>query len=123
MVWFSLDGTEPDEAESREAGVAVSVAHAQERGRDAVGDLLEHAERVGASRIVVGVKHRSPVATTRLSSGGWCSIAQNGHPGSSGSTGRAGATYAIRCGVHSRSKPSKPSRGTPAGSTGGVSPS
>ena len=68
VVWFSLDGTEPDEAESREAGVAVSVAHAQERGRDAVGDLLEHAERVGASRIVVGVKHRSPVGKLLLGS-------------------------------------------------------
>ena len=61
-------GTEPDEAESREAGVAVSVAHAQERGRDAVGDLLEHAERVGTSRIVVGVKHRSPVGKLLLGS-------------------------------------------------------
>lgn len=65
VVWFSLDGTE---AEAREAGVAVSVAHAQERGRDAVGDLLEHAERVGASRIVVGVKHRSPVGKLLLGS-------------------------------------------------------
>ena len=68
VVWFSLDGTEPDEAEAREAGVDVSVAHAQERGRDAVGDLLEHAERVGASRIVVGVKHRSPVGKLLLGS-------------------------------------------------------
>lgn len=71
VVWFSLDGTEPDEAEAREAGVVASVAHAQERGRDAVGDLLEHAERaerVGASRIVVGVKHRSPVGKLLLGS-------------------------------------------------------
>ena len=68
VVWFSLDGTEPDEAEAREAGVGVSVAHAQERGRDAVGDLLEHAERVGASRIVVGVKHRSHVGKLLLGS-------------------------------------------------------
>ncbi len=68
VVWFSLDGTEPDEAEAREAGVVASVAHAQERGRDAVGDLLEHAERVDASRIVVGVKHRSPVGKLLLGS-------------------------------------------------------
>ena len=68
VVWFSLDGTEPDEAEAREAGVVASVAHAQERGRDAVGDLLEHAERVGASRIVVGVKHRSPMSKLLLGS-------------------------------------------------------
>ena len=60
--------TKPAAAEAREAGVAVSVAHAQERGRDAVGDLLEHAERVGASRIVVGVKHRSPVGKLLLGS-------------------------------------------------------
>ncbi len=68
LVYFSLDGTEPDPSEAGNAGVEVSVEHAQERGRDAVGDLLDHAERMGATRIVVGVKHRSPVGKLLLGS-------------------------------------------------------
>lgn len=67
-VIFQLDG-EPSEQESTERdGVNVTYRFPQPRGRDATGDLLDVAEEVNASLIVVGIKHRSPVGKLFLGS-------------------------------------------------------
>jgi nucleotide-binding universal stress UspA family protein len=68
LVYFVLDGNRPDSVLAAEAGVTETYAEPDARGRDAVGDLLDHAERLGASAIVVGVRHRSPVGKLLLGS-------------------------------------------------------
>ncbi len=67
LVFFSLDGTEPDST-AADAGVTETVAHPNERGRDAIGDLLDYAEAHDVSRLVVGLRHRSPVGKLLMGS-------------------------------------------------------
>ena len=68
LVYFVLDGGRPDGALAAEAGVSETYAEPDPRSRDAVGDLLDQAERLGASVIVVGIRHRSPVGKLLLGS-------------------------------------------------------
>jgi len=68
LVYFVLDGGRPDVSLATEAGVSETYAEPDVRGRDAVGDLLDEAERLAVSAIVVGVRHRSPVGKFLLGS-------------------------------------------------------
>lgn len=68
LVYFVLGGDRPDPSLAAEAGVSETYAEPDPRGRDAVGDLLDEAQRLGASAIVVGIRHRSPVSKLFLGS-------------------------------------------------------
>lgn len=67
-VIFHLGGDDSDAGASELEGVAVSHRYPETRGRDAVGDLLDAAEEVDASLIVVGIRHRSPMGKLLLGS-------------------------------------------------------
>lgn len=67
-VIFHLDGEQLDPDGPQLNGVAITHRFPQPRGRDATGDLLDVAEEVNASLIVVGIKHRSPVGKLFLGS-------------------------------------------------------
>ncbi|VXB30862.1 universal stress protein [Citricoccus sp. K5] len=74
LILFDLDGGAggsgalgPD-AGPAPAGLAVTHRQPDARGRDAAGDLLDVAEELNASVIVVGIKHRSPVGKLLLGS-------------------------------------------------------
>ncbi|MDO5619177.1 universal stress protein [Kocuria sp.] len=67
-VIFQLDNEQLDPDTDQLDGVSVTFRFPQPRGRDATGDLLDVAEEVGASLIVVGIKHRSPVGKLFLGS-------------------------------------------------------
>jgi nucleotide-binding universal stress UspA family protein len=60
LVVFSLDGVHLDPAEEEIDGVRVTFEEPSEHDRDPVGGLLDAAVRHRASRIVIGVKHRTP---------------------------------------------------------------
>lgn len=49
-------------------GVQLSYRAPDERSRDAAGDLLDAAQDLGATMIVIGVRHRSPVGKLLLGS-------------------------------------------------------
>ena len=49
-------------------GVRLSYRAPDERSRDAAGDLLDAAQDLGATLIVIGVRHRSPVGKLLLGS-------------------------------------------------------
>lgn len=68
LLAFSLDGQEPDLAAAVEKGLKTQVENPNDRGKDAVGDLLDAAERFDVSCIVIGVRHRSPVGKLFLGS-------------------------------------------------------
>ena len=80
LLYFVLSGDRPDRSLAEAAGVAESYAVADARGRDAVGDLLDTAERLGVSTIVVGVRHRSPVGKLLLGSAAQQIILEAGAP-------------------------------------------
>lgn len=60
LVVFDLDGTQPDPAAGTTEGVRVSYEQPDARQRDATGSLLDAANRLDASVIVIGIKHRTP---------------------------------------------------------------
>lgn len=49
-------------------GVALTYRAPDERSRDAAGDLLDAAQDLDATMIVIGVRHRSPVGKLLLGS-------------------------------------------------------
>lgn len=61
VLYFVLSGARPDPAAARQYEVTETYAEPDARGRDAVGDLLDTAQRLEVSTIVVGVRQRSPV--------------------------------------------------------------
>lgn len=61
LLYFVLSGVRPAPELAAEAGITETYANPDPRDRDAVGDLLDTAERINASAIVVGMRHRSPV--------------------------------------------------------------
>lgn len=67
-VIFHLGGDDSDAEAAELQGVPVSHRTPDGRSRDAVGDLLDAAEQVDASLIVVGVRHRSPMGKLLLGS-------------------------------------------------------
>jgi nucleotide-binding universal stress UspA family protein len=68
LLVFNLEGTQLDPVAEQLDGVPVTFRTPDARNRDAVGELLDAAEEVGASAIVIGVKHRSPVGKLLLGS-------------------------------------------------------
>lgn len=68
LLVFNLEGVQLDAEGSELNGVPVSYRSPDDRSRDAAGDLLDTAEEIGASVIVVGIKHRSPVGKFLLGS-------------------------------------------------------
>ncbi|MEW1982074.1 universal stress protein [Citricoccus sp. NPDC079358] len=78
LIIFDLDGGEGGSGASDSvagladhpalAGLAITHRQPDARGRDAAGDLLDVAEELNASVIVVGIKHRSPVGKLLLGS-------------------------------------------------------
>jgi hypothetical protein len=68
LLVFNLGGVQLDPEGPELEGVPVTYRMPDARNRDAVGDLLDTAEEVGASVVVVGVKHRSPVGKLFLGS-------------------------------------------------------
>lgn len=78
LIVFDLDGgaggsgaLEPDAGlagDPAPAGLAITHRQPDARSRDAAGDLLDVAEELNASVIVVGIKHRSPVGKLLLGS-------------------------------------------------------
>lgn len=68
LLYFVLSGGRPDCSIADGAGVEESYAEREALGRDAIGDLLDTAERVGVSTIVVGVRRRTPVGKLFLGS-------------------------------------------------------
>ncbi|WP_461189986.1 universal stress protein [Arthrobacter sp. Z4-13] len=69
LLVFQLEGTQvtPDGGDAF-PGVSVSFRSPDSRNPDAVGELLDTAEQVDASTIVIGVRHRSPVGKLFLGS-------------------------------------------------------
>lgn len=67
-VIFHLGGDVSDIEATEVNGVRVTHRTPDARSRDATGDLLDVAEEVDASLIVVGVKHRSPMGKLLLGS-------------------------------------------------------
>lgn len=66
LLVFPLGGEEP--AELGTDDVQVTVRQPDGRDRDVVGQLLDVAGEVGASCIVIGIRHRSPVGKLLLGS-------------------------------------------------------
>lgn len=60
LVVFNLDGVQLDPTDEHLDGVPVSFEVPGPHDRDAVGSLLDAAARHSASRLVIGVKHRTP---------------------------------------------------------------
>jgi nucleotide-binding universal stress UspA family protein len=68
LLIFNLEGTQLDVEVTELEGVPVTFRTPDARNRDAVGELLDAAQEVDASAIVVGIKHRSPVGKLLLGS-------------------------------------------------------
>lgn len=62
LLYFGLSGEQPSPQTAAEAGVQQSYAQPDARGKDGIGDLLDTAERTGASVIVVGIRQRTPAS-------------------------------------------------------------
>lgn len=68
LLVFNLEGVQLDPETDELDGVAVTFRTPDGRNRDAVGELLDTAEQVDASAVVIGVRHRSPVGKLLLGS-------------------------------------------------------
>lgn len=69
LLIFAIDSKVHAEVEeSQLEGVRASYREPDARGRDAVGDLLDVAQEVTASAIVIGLRHRTPVGKLLLGS-------------------------------------------------------
>lgn len=68
LIVFELDGGEGTAGGPTLDGIVVTYRRPDARGRDAAGDLLDVAEELNASAIVVGIKHRSSVGKFLLGS-------------------------------------------------------
>jgi nucleotide-binding universal stress UspA family protein len=66
LLVFPLGGQAPDDLVAGD--LQVSVRQPDARDRDVVGQLLDVAGEVGASCIVIGIRHRSPVGKLLLGS-------------------------------------------------------
>lgn len=62
LLFFGLSGERPSSGAAEAAGVSESYAEPDSRGKDGVGDLLDTAERTGASVIVIGIRQRTPAS-------------------------------------------------------------
>lgn len=62
LLYFVLSGERPAPETAAEAGVTETYAEPDSRGKDGVGDLLDMAERIDASVIVIGIRHRTPAS-------------------------------------------------------------
>jgi hypothetical protein len=68
LLVFPLSGQSVTADDVPGDGVQVSVRVPDGRSRDAVGELLDVAGEVGASCIVIGLRHRTPVGKLLLGS-------------------------------------------------------
>ncbi|MBF4992715.1 universal stress protein [Arthrobacter gandavensis] len=68
LLVFNLEGAQIDPEGTDLDGVPVTYRVPDARSHDAVGDLLDAAEEVGASAVVIGVRHRSKVGKFLLGS-------------------------------------------------------
>ena len=68
LLVFAMGGEQLDPEGAELDGVAVTFRAPDARSRDAVGELLETAQEIGASAIVIGIRHRSPVGKLLLGS-------------------------------------------------------
>ena len=64
VVVFVLDGDAPDVSEATARGLDVTVEHPKEYEKDPVGGVVDAATALGASVLVIGIKHRT--ATGKL---------------------------------------------------------
>lgn len=67
VVVFAMGPGEPGQ-DAVAQGVTTTVVRPDEGQDDVVGQLLDLAERTGASCIVIGIRHRSPVGKLLLGS-------------------------------------------------------
>ncbi len=68
LLVFNLGGEQLDPEGAELGGVAVTYRSPDARNRDSVGELIDAAQEVGASAIVIGIRHRSPVGKLLLGS-------------------------------------------------------
>ncbi len=68
LLIFTLDGQQLDPEGDELDGVKVTFRGPNARNRDAVGELLDASAEIGASAIVIGIRHRSPVGKLLLGS-------------------------------------------------------
>lgn len=68
LLVFNLGGEQLDPEGSEIDGVAVTYRSPDARNRDSVGELIDAAQEVGASAVVIGIRHRSPVGKLLLGS-------------------------------------------------------
>lgn len=68
VLYFALSGPRPGPDLAAELGVRETYVEPDPRDRDPVGNLLDTAQRIDASAIVVGVRRRSPVGKLLLGS-------------------------------------------------------
>lgn len=66
LTYFVLEGEHEPSADLGD--VTEHVAHPDERSQAPVGDLLDHSQGKDFSAIIIGVRHRSPVAKLILGS-------------------------------------------------------
>lgn len=60
LVVFNLDGSKVEPVSNTTSDVEIAHEEPEDRQRDATGSLLDAANRLEASVIVIGVKRRSP---------------------------------------------------------------
>lgn len=80
LLVFNLEATPLDPEGKELEGVEVTFRTPDPRNRDAVGELLDAAEEIGASAIVIGIRHRSPVGKLLLGSAAQQVLLEAGAP-------------------------------------------
>lgn len=68
LLIFNMNAAQLDPEGDELDGVSVTFKTPDQGSRDAVGDLLDTASALGASAIVIGIRHRSPVGKLLLGS-------------------------------------------------------